>query len=122
MIEALASDRSDESFNIGVLPGGARRRQDFVHADGLQVIERMISIANEISRGPGGRGMFRDGDTHDAPAIMREQHQDEEELARRRRDHEEVGRDQLLRMIGQERAPGLRRPWPAADHVCGHGC
>lgn len=24
--------------------------------------------------GPGGRGLLRDSDTHDAPAIMREQH------------------------------------------------
>ena len=66
--------------------------------------------------------MFRDGDTNDAPAIMREQHQDEQESARGRRDDEEVGRDQLLRMVGQERTPGLRGPWPAPDHGCGHGC
>ena len=39
VIEALASDRSDESFDVGV---GARRRQDFLNADGIHVIERMI--------------------------------------------------------------------------------
>ncbi len=101
---------------------------------GLHVIERMITIAEEIARhlvpgervakllhGPGGRGMLRDGDMNDAPAIMSEEHQDEQEPARRRRHDEEVGRDQLLRMVGQERTPGLRGPWPAADHVCGDG-
>jgi hypothetical protein len=35
--------------------------------------------------------------------------------------HEEVGRDQLLRMVGQERTPGLRGQWPAANHVCRDG-
>ena len=85
VIEALASDRSDESFDVGVLPGGARRRQDFLDADRFHVIECMITIAEEIARhlvpgegvakllrGPGGRGMLRDGNTNDAPAIMRE--------------------------------------------------
>ena len=51
VIEALAPDRSDESFNVGVLPWGARRRQDVLNADGgIHVIERMIMIAEEISR------------------------------------------------------------------------
>ena len=49
MIEALASDRSDKSFDVGVRPGRARRRQDFLDADGLHVIERMITIAEEIA-------------------------------------------------------------------------
>src|SRR5687768_512118 len=95
----------------------------------------MITIAEEIARrlvpgegvtkllyGPGGRGMLRDGDTHDAPAIMREQHQDERQSAGGRRRHEEVGRDQLLRMVRQKRMPRLRRPWPTANHVGGDGC
>jgi hypothetical protein len=90
-IEALTRDRSDESFGVGVLRWGARRRQDFLNADGIHVIERMIAIAEEISRhlvpgervakllhGPGGRWMLRDGDMNDAPAIMSEKHQDEQ--------------------------------------------
>ena len=134
VIEALAPDRSDESFDVGVLPWGARRRQDFLNADGIHVIERMIAIAEEVSRhlvlgkrvakllhGPSGGGMFRDGDMNDAPAIMSRKHQDEQEPAPRRRYYEEVGRDQLLRMVGQERTLGLRGPWPAADHICGDG-
>ncbi len=67
------------------------RRYDFLNAEGIHMVERMITITEEISRhlvpregvakllrGPGGRGMLRDGDTNDAPAIMREQHQDEQ--------------------------------------------
>ena len=90
VIEALAPDRSDESFDVGVLPRGARRRQDFLNAHGMHMLECMITIAKEKPRhfvpgegvakllhGPSGRGMFRDGDMNDAPAIMSEKHQDE---------------------------------------------
>jgi len=45
VIEALAPDRSDEAFDVGVLPRRTRRRQHFLNADGLHVIERMIAIS-----------------------------------------------------------------------------
>jgi hypothetical protein len=44
VIEALAPDRSDESFDVGVLPWGARRRQDFLNADGKATL-RVITCA-----------------------------------------------------------------------------
>ena len=50
VIEALAPDRSNETFDVGVLPRRARRRQDFLSANRLQVIERMIPIAEDIPR------------------------------------------------------------------------
>ena len=50
VIEALPSNRSDESFDVGVLPRGARRRQDFLNAHGIHVIEHRITIAKERSR------------------------------------------------------------------------
>jgi hypothetical protein len=94
------------------------------------VVERMITIAQEISRqlipgeciaklldGPGGRGMFRDRHMHHAPAIMGEEHQDEEQSTSHRRDDEEISRDQLLPVIGQERAPCLRWRWLRVGHV-----
>jgi hypothetical protein len=103
-----------------------------LNADGLHVIERMIAIAEQIARrfipgeriakllhGPRGSGMLRDVDMHNAPAIMGEEHQDEQQPARRRRDDEEVGRDRLVCVIGQKRPPGLRGEWPSADQVLG---
>ena len=66
----------------------------------------MIAIVEEISRrlvpgkgvakllrGPRRRRMLGDRDVHDASAIVREEHQDEQQPARRRRHDEEVGRD-----------------------------
>jgi hypothetical protein len=48
--------------------------------------------------------MFRDGDMYDAPAIMSEQSQDEQQPARRCRDDKEVGRDQLRRVVRARRS------------------
>ena len=72
----------------------------------------MIAIAEQIARqfipgervakllhGPRGRGMLRDGDMHHAPAIMGEEHEDEQQPARRRRHDEEVGRDELVCVV-----------------------
>jgi hypothetical protein len=134
VIEALAPDRSDKSFDIGVLPRRARQCQDFLNADGMHMIERIIAIAEEIARqlvprkgvskllnGPRGRRMLRDRDMHHAPAIMGKEYQDKQQPARRGRHDEEVSRNQLLGMVGQERSPGLRGEWSAANHVFGDG-
>ena len=51
------------------------------------------------------------GDRHvpDAPAIVGEENQDEQEAVSRGRDDEEISRDDLADVIPQEGAPGLRR-------------
>lgn len=61
-----------------------------------------------------------DGDVHDASTMVGQHHQHEQEAARRRWDHEEVGRNELLHVIPQERAPRLRGRLPTADHVFGN--
>ena len=134
VIEALAPDGSNEAFDVGVLPRRARRRQDFPNANRLHMIERMIPIAKDIARqlvpgkrvtkllrGPRSRRMFRHREMHHASPIMSEEHQDEQQPARRRRHNEEVGCDELLCMVGQERPPGLGGEGPVANHVCGDG-
>ena len=94
VIEALASDRSDGLSDVGVRSAmGARRRQNFLNTDGFHIIEHMITRGedSETARPRGRRRetvarsrrpwMLRDGDTNDGPAIMSEQHQDEQESA-----------------------------------------
>ena len=68
--------------------------------------------------------MFRDGDTNDAPAIMREQHQDEQESARGRRDstRRRSAAINCCAWLAAKNVTGLRGPRPAPDDVCGHGC
>jgi len=54
---------------------------------------------------------------HDPPALVGEDHQDEQQAARRGRHHEEIRGYHLPDVIRQERAPRLGRRAPRADHV-----
>jgi len=66
--------------------------------------------------------MLGDGYVHDASPLMGQDHQHEQQAIRGGRDHEEIGRHDLVDVIGQKRAPRLRRdaaasactsrPWP----------
>ena len=61
--------------------------------------------------------MVSDRDVHDAPALVREDHQHKQQLARRGRHDEEIGGRDLLNVIRQERAPRLRRRSDAPEHI-----
>jgi hypothetical protein len=75
--------------------------------------ERFAQLLHRPRRG----GMVRDGHVHDAPALMGEDREDEEQATRRGRHHEEVRSHHLSDVICQERAPCLRRGLPAVPHV-----
>ena len=61
--------------------------------------------------------MVSHGDVDDAATVVRQDHQDEQEAARRGGDHEEVRGHELSHVIRQEGAPRLRRRSPMTDHV-----
>jgi hypothetical protein len=51
--------------------------------------------------------MLSDGNMHDPPALVGEDHQHEQQAARRSRDHEDIRGNHLPDVIRQERAPRL---------------
>jgi hypothetical protein len=53
--------------------------------------------------------MVGDLDVHDAPPIVGEEHQNEQQAARGGGYDEEIGRDQLVNVVGQKGSPRLRR-------------
>jgi hypothetical protein len=53
----------------------------------------------------------------DAPPIVGEEHEDEQEAVGGNRDHEEIGRYDLADVISQECAPSLRWRLVPAHHV-----
>ena len=102
----------------------------WVLCGGLEVVECMVAIVDQISRRfvpwkrlaqllgrPGRRRLRGDRDVPDASPIVGEEYQDEQEAVRRGRDDEEIGGHDLADVILQERAPGLRRGLAPADHV-----
>ena len=118
----------------GILPRRARGREHFLNPHrlrrGPQAVERVIAIVEQVARRlvprkrlaqllgrPRRRRMRGDRDVPDASPIVGEEHQDEQEAVGHRRDHEEIGRDDLADVIPQERAPGLRGRLAPAPHV-----
>jgi hypothetical protein len=72
---------------------------------------------SKLLRGPCRRRMFRNRHMHDAAALVRKHHEDKQQPAGGRGYHEEVGRHDLVDVIGQERPPRLGRRSSRAREV-----
>ncbi len=104
-----------------------RRRHDFTDAHALYALPEhvtvdRVAIAEEVGRGgivrkgvhdllggPEGGGVLGDIEVEDAPAVVREHDEDEQNAQARAGNSEEIDGDQIREVIGQERAPSLRR-------------
>ena len=111
----------------GVLPWALRRREDFSNPHALHaLLEHLtvdcVAIAEEVGRGgvvregvhellgrPGGGGMLGDIEVEDTPAVVGEHDEDEQHAQARGGNREEIDGDEVSDVIGQERAPRLRR-------------
>ena len=127
VIQTLAPDGADEPLREGVLPWAVRRREDFTDAHALHALPEhvtvdRVAIAEEVGRGgvvregvhdllgrPGGGGMLGDIEVEDAPAVVGEHDEDEQNAQARGGNSEEIDGDEVPDVIGQERAPRLRR-------------
>jgi hypothetical protein len=98
VIQTLAPDRTDQALGERILPGAVRRREDFVDAHAFHAMPKvlavdLVAIAQEIGwrgvvrervydllGGPGGGGVFGDVEVDDAPAVVGEHDEDEEDV------------------------------------------
>jgi len=135
MIEALATNGSDHSLDIGSLPRRARCRQDFADAHVSHLFpelsaENSIAVAQQVARKLGeGKGLpqllsrpFRGRvggniEVQNAAAVMGQNQENVENLEVDRGHCEEINRDQLRGMILKECPPALRGRFVSADHV-----
>src|SRR6266566_2322299 len=111
---------------VGVLPGGLGRGEDLpdpyrpddppelvaVSTIPIPQQEAMLgSVSGEglpdLLRGPGRGRMRGDVDEQDAPAVVGENHEAEEQTEGGGRDHEEVARRRGAEVIPEKGAPGL---------------
>src|SRR3989454_2509960 len=129
VIQTLAPDGADEPLREGVLPRALRRREDFTNTPALHALPEhvtvdRVAIAEEIGRGgvvregvhdllgrPGSGGMLGDIEVEDAPAVVGEHDEDEQNAQARGGNSEEIDGDEIPDVIGQEGAPRLRRRW-----------
>src|SRR6267143_2129594 len=139
VIQTLTPDGADEPLREGVLPRAVRRREDFTDAHALQALPEHVTvdgvaIAEEIRWGgvvregvhdllgrPGSGGMLGDIEMEDAPAVVGEHDEDEQNAQARGGNGEEIDRDEVPDVIGQERAPRLRRRGAAFREQAGDG-
>jgi len=133
MIEALASNGS--ALHIGSLPRRARCRQDFTNAHVSHLFSEVIAkdpiaVPQQITRelvkgkcfpqllcGPLRGRVSGHIEVQDAASIMGQHQEDVKHLEVDRRHGEEVDRNQLLGVIFQECAPGLRWGFARTRHI-----
>ena len=135
MIEALTPNGPNHALDVGPLPGGARRGQYFADAhvshlfseviaeDGIAVAEQVTqelvegkSLPQLLSR-PLGRRMGGHIAMDNATSVMGQYQKHVKNLETNSRHSEEVDGDQLLGVILQKGAPGLRWRLAAAHHL-----
>jgi hypothetical protein len=139
VVEAVAPDRPDQAFGEGILPRAPGSREDFsdlhaLHALAERVSVNRVAIAKKIGRGgvvgesvhdllSGLRrsGMGGDVEVQDPAPMVSEDDQDEEHAEPSSGNGEEVDRDQILDMVREERAPGLRRRYRPRRDQAGDG-
>ena len=127
MIETLAPDRADEPLREWVLPRAVRRGQDFTDSHALHTLPEdvavdRVAIAEEMGRrgvvregvhdllgGPGGGGVLGHVEVEDAPPMVGQDNEDEEDVQVSGGNGEAVDRDEIVDMVDEERSPGLRR-------------
>jgi len=125
VVQTLSADRANEPLGVGILPGTARRREDFLDLERSDTRPNVaainaVSIPQEIARGvvlgkglenllgrPGRGGVLRHVEVqHLAPTMF--QHDEHEQNLEGDRGHgEEVHRNHLSEVIVQKRFPGL---------------
>jgi len=126
VIQTLAPDRTDEALGERILPGAVRRREDFGDPHALHSVPKLlavdlVTVAQEIGRrgvvresvhdllgGPVGGGVLGHVEVDDAPAMVGEHDEDEEDAEPSGGHGEEIDRNQVPDVIGQKRPPGLR--------------
>src|SRR5919106_2897759 len=139
MIQALAPDRADEPLAERVLPRALRRREHLLDPHALHAAPELLAIdlvaitqeiawggvvwegVDELLRGPGGGGVLGHVEVDDAPAVVGEDDEDEEDAETSGRHGEEVDRDQVGDVVGEERPPGLRGLGLTLRHEPGDG-
>src|SRR5215831_11940988 len=138
MVQALAPNRTNHALDIGSLPGGARCGQHLMdsHVSYLSaefIPEDGIAIAQQVARELVKREPFpqllscpfrgRMGghvEVDNATPVVGQHQKYVQDLETESGHRKEIDRDQLLEVIVQEGAPGLRGRLAAAHHVLAH--
>ena len=139
MIRAFSSDRPNDLLSIRILPRRLCCSLDFFDVkgtdqpaklgsiDGISVPKEVARVLNhsaglqQLPRGPHDCLVLCDVDVQNLSPVVAQDDQHRENPESRRRDCEEIKRDDVLGMIIEKRPPGLRRRSRVPNHVLGDG-
>ena len=123
VIQKLSAKTTDHAFNISVLPGRGRRRDDLIDTERIDLLPNSITIDtvaisqqitrsgverkrfNELLGSPLGRRMFRHIEVDNSPSVMCQYEEHEQYLECRRWHDEEVDSDKLFQVLIEKRPP-----------------
>src|SRR4030095_3069769 len=127
VIEAFPSNRADDAFSEGILPGRSRGDEDLAHSqafhppdehtavDRVPVAEQVLGrglfreALDKLVSGPGGGGVVGGVDMDEFSTVVSKDQESEEQLEGEGGHDEEVDGGDLMEMRLQERAP--RQGW-----------
>src|SRR4030095_9886111 len=138
VIEAFPSNRADDAFSEGILPGRSRGDEDLAHSqafhppdehtavDRVPVAEQVLgrglfreALAKLVS-GPGGGGVVGGGEVDEFSTVVSKDQESEEQLEGEGGHDEEVDSDNLADVCLKKGAPGRRWPRRGTPHVLGN--
>ena len=138
VIETFAPDRTDQSFDIAVLPWRSKRRWAVADAHRFQLIleggaiDRVI-VSNErvwrlvprkcfskLLRGPFSCRMRGNAKVQELASPVRHDNEYKEEFETDRRDNKEITGGDAVSMIADKCLPVLRRRSAVFDHILGN--
>src|SRR5262245_28624845 len=120
MIQTVTPDGSDQPFHVGPLPWTGWRGEDFLYAQALDSLSKVIPIylipvsqqvtwrlilgnrLHHLLPCPPCRRVLRHVEVNDAAAVMSQHDRYEQHPKADRRHGEEVDRDEILDMVVQE--------------------
>lgn len=140
MVKALAADRTDQAFNVRILPRRSWCRDNFFDAHVLDALAEVhtidaVAISEQETGGlivgkrlhdllccPLCCRVSRDVEVNDHPTVMTEYDKAEQDAKRGSRHREEIDCHDVANVVVQESPPRLRRRLAMADPVLVHSC
>ena len=125
MVQTLAPDASDQSFNVTVLPRTSSGDSNLLDAHPFNPLVEIVtvdavSISNQIAwRAVFGKGfndllcspfcrwMFGYVEMHESATVVDQHHEDKQDSQPERRHRKEIHRDEASDMVAQECLPRL---------------
>ena len=138
VVQAFATDGTDDSLSVGILPGRSWRRRNFANLHAFHAVLEIVAkdavaiskkksrrffvreSVDDLQRSPFGIGIRRDVEVNDLSPIVPEYHENLEHSKGRRQHGNEVARSNVGKVVSEERPPSLGRWLTLANHVLGH--